>query len=111
MNVESTPRKGNRIGDAADVKARQISTGSCRIYRLHLRNRGGATVYFQIFDSPTTPAENAVPSYPDLPLGAGQTASIDTPFTFSTGCYICASSSDGTKTLVGSDSVAIVAEI
>ena len=111
MITDTKPVFATRQGDGTARKALQASAGKCVLSRIHARNLSGADIYLQFHDLATTPADGVAPSFPAITIPAGTTYESDTPRSFVAGCYICASSTIATKTLVATDAVAIAAEL
>jgi hypothetical protein len=89
----------------AVVKELQATAGPARLYSGVVYNKNAATLYFQAHDSATTPIDTAVPKLV-LQVPTGESAFFDfgDGAIFGNGIYLCLSTTDTTKTLVGSDS-------
>lgn len=90
--------------------SRQIkgSAGNLDAYRIEIApGAGSAQYYIQFFDSPTLPAEGAVPSFVVTVSHTTGTVSTkerdynDNPIYFPTGMYVVISSTQFTKTIAG----------
>lgn len=103
--------RGRKTGSGAAVKELQAAAGPAVLLRLRATNVSGSTIYLQLHDASSAPADTAVPACPAVPLAAGAYYETDTPFTGDEGIYICASSTAATKTLVATDAVQIGAEV
>lgn len=85
------------------AKSAIIKAAPGRAFQINVTNTGGSTEYLQIFDSATVPADASVPLLSIVVL-AGATAGVDFGFWgrgFSAGITVCLSSTQATKTLVG----------
>lgn len=103
----SRPGKFDTQGYA---KAVQAAGGNGTLKSLFVRNKGASAVEIHLFDKATAGSEGAVPGWTSIPLAAGQYYESDTRREFIAGLYICASSTDETKTLIGSNDVWITGE-
>jgi hypothetical protein len=96
----------DQVKDSGAVtKDLQAVGGPARLFSGVCYNASAGSLFLQAHDSSTTPADGAVPKLV-LTVPAQQTGFFD--FTdghiFGNGIYLCLSSNDTTKTLVGSNS-------
>lgn len=89
----------NSLAVAADLV---VATGPSRLYSVTLYNSSAGTVYLQVHDAAAAPADGAVPKLV-VAVPAGQTGAFDWQDgkICGTGIYLCASTTDTTKTLAG----------
>lgn len=109
--IHIKPILGKRSGDGAVRKALQATGSKGILLRLRAKNVSAGTIYLQLHDAETAPANGAVPDCPSVPLAPGAYYESTTPFTGENGIYICASSTEFVKTLVAADDVTISAEV
>jgi len=92
---------------AAESK-HQVSAVASELFLLAVSNGGASDVYVQIHDSATTPSESAVPCISYL-VPAGLSASYDFwGDRYSNGIYVCASSTQLTKTNTGQTDTCLI---
>lgn len=94
-NSTSTAVEDDRI-----VKA---SAGT--LYGGTFTNANASTRFIQFHDSASAPADTAVPVI-SIPVQSGQTGTVDFGLlgrSFATGIYVCASTTQNTKTIAGND--------
>jgi len=111
MIVRTEPKFVTRVGDAAAVAARQVTVGKCTLRSVFIRNLSAGDIHIQFHDAASAPDEAAVPALPDITLAAGSYYESDTPRSFTAGCYVCASSTVGAKTLALANVASIAAEV
>lgn len=100
----ASPAFQSRSGDGAPRKDLLAFSGHGIVSSIFARNDGGSDVYLQVHDVATTPENDAVPAYPAFLVPAGNTyVSDDTPRSLSNGCYIAASTTAATLTLITDD--------
>lgn len=81
-----------------------VKSGPGKLFGLTVTNTKASTQYVQIFDASTLPAEGAVPVLAALlPASDALGLSWLPARTFLTGCVVCNSSTQGTKTLGSAD--------
>lgn len=87
---------------AALANALQVATQPGTIFSATVYNNSGSTVYLQLHDAVSAPANGAVPKLVE-PVLAGTTGSFDwaTGRLCTVGIYLCTSSTAATKTLSG----------
>lgn len=93
------------VYSGALAKAVQLATTSVRVFDVTVYNSNTALLYLQIFDSATTPADGAVPQM-SMPVPADESRSLlwgARGGLFTTGVYVCLSTTAATKTLVGTN--------
>lgn len=107
-SISTEPIKGAEVGDGSQVASLEVAATSGVLLGFWVTNNSGATVYYQLFDNGSLPADTTVPDAPSVPVGNGVTTFIDLrslgSFTFSSGCYIVASSTIDDKTITGATS-------
>jgi hypothetical protein len=99
-------RVTNVSSGASLVSGAVMSAVACNMQELVCTNTGGSTVYCQIFDSATVPADTATPVVV-FAVPATSTASYDTAqgLTLGTGFSVCISSTAHTKTVGSAEAV------
>lgn len=110
MTTQTLAVRGKVSGSGAAAGALQVSARACTLLRFYVTNTSASTIYVQFHDIASTPADATTPAFPSIPIPAGGYYESDTPRTFSTGCYVCGSSTVATKTLIGASSLQITAE-
>ena len=97
LNNAARPTK--QYSSDALVAGAQVATQSTILCGFHASNTHNATLYVQVHDSATAPADTAVP-LASFKVAAGDHLVVrDLPIPLTHGCYICVSSTQGTKTL------------
>jgi hypothetical protein len=77
----------------------QIGAGAVEVGPILVTNIGAVDVYLQFFDAVALPANGTAPDY-EFPIAAGQTLEPHLyGAAFADGCFWCASSTQGTKTI------------
>ena len=100
----------NKVGNATARKKIQVSSRDCVLRSAFFANLSGSTIYIQFHDATTEPQAGAVPAFPDIPLLANQSAESSTPRSFLDGCWMMASSTRGSLTLIGANEAQLAAE-
>lgn len=99
-------RVTNVFSGGSLVAGTVISAVPCNLQELVCTNTGAATVYCQIHNLTSAPADTAVPVIV-FAVPTGATASYDSQqgITLDTGCYVCISSTAPTKTIGAAEAV------
>jgi hypothetical protein len=104
FNVKVIGADGS-ANSGAVAKDLQATTGPARLYSAVVYNSTAGTLYFQLHDAAAVPADSTVPKLV-VAVATKQAAFFDFSdgVQFGAGIYMCLSSTDTTKTLVGSTS-------
>lgn len=106
-NNDVTANPGTNKSSSAEEAANQIKASAGTLYGISMTNENAATRYLQLHDSASAASEGAVP-WIGVPVETGKAVSIDYGLKgrgFTNGLYACASSTQNTKTLAGTDHV------
>ena len=95
---------------SGSAKSLAVVTSPARLYSVTAYNGSGGTLYLQVFDSSTVPADCGSPIYV-VQIASQVTGGFDwqdgIPMT--AGVYVCWSTTDTTKTIVGANAGPIAA--
>lgn len=105
------------INSGGAAKELQVATGPAFLLMIAGRNLSSSTVYLQLHNSASTPANGAT-AILSVKLLAGENFSISYPVStyttgrrFSVGLYVCASTTDTTKTLSGTNDLSFDVQV
>ena len=81
-----------------------VKTGTGVLYGFTVSNTNASAQFVQLFDSPTVPADGAIPIL-SVSVSAGQAVTFGwfPGRTFRSGCVLCNSSTQSTKTIGSAD--------
>jgi len=96
----TTVKTSHFTGAFAEVLA-QVAAGPCLILGMSVTNTGAATVYLQIYDAASAPADASVPVIPPVKILAGDSYARTFPLAIATGVVLVGSSTAATKTVIG----------
>jgi len=116
LMITTPSRQGREAFVTADsqapVKALQASASPADLKGITFTSQAAAIRYLQIFNAASAPADGLPPTRGAIPINPGETIEWEPSEAkfFSTGLYVCSSTTQNTKTLSGNDDMWITVD-